>query len=572
MAYYFSVNNKYSGSVYNPSVPSSRGTLDGSKMWFWFKSQMVSSSSWSVTSSGYCNGAITFPTSSMTDKGYSNNSDVITDAVKMGSDFVWFVLTSTGQVDGKTKEFLFYRQYANRPTANSDGYNSGKMEVWYSASQGFSKTDGMFGAPVDHTNPPIAIDGVLVTNDFQNWPPQYPYTGSNGHPSASGVNDTQSSVLPVPTTLSTPSDIYTALNTLSTQYTAHKALYANDSPIHKYKDVSGTTITSQHNLASLPIATDYTSAKAVYDDIVANYNLHVQASYHQLNSSSVVDNFSAAQHTGFTVTDDASLKTATIDLVTKFNAHLTTNFVHGFGRGSYLLPTEPGYYSVQIQFTRHANTGFTFYSHCCIGGSAEKYNFYLIVSNSTSTYGSSSFLAMDYVEDANASDNDKHVVWCVTDNNSHTAGQSGEPYYISTRTDNSSCIKAWYNKPATFTSRSEMVNSALINNDCGFLSASVAKISACGIDVSPRGIGSNLYDNKDELFPVMYFRKSGGVTGGALPSSYKGKSTLFKINSVARNQYELLNVDNTRDHVVVGYPGWLVVPWKQGELFKSGTS
>ena len=50
----------------------------------------------------------------------------------------------------------------------------------------------------------------------------------------------------------------------------------------------------------------------------------------------------------------------------------------------------------------------------------------------------------------------------------------------------------------------------------------------------------------------------------SVPNSYKGRSTLFKMNSVSRNQFDTLTISNPKDAIMCGSSAEIVIPWKTG--------
>jgi hypothetical protein len=89
----------------------------------------------------------------------------------------------------------------------------------------------------------------------------------------------------------------------------------------------------------------------------------------------------------------------------------------------------------------------------------------------------------------------------------------------------------------------------------------------------PKGNSTSLYASEDQLFPVMYFKynsyqsyqeyNSGSQVfeGLSLPNIYKGKSTLFKIDSVLRYQFDTLTIQSVKDAIVTGSSASFVIPW-----------
>ena len=88
--------------------------------------------------------------------------------------------------------------------------------------------------------------------------------------------------------------------------------------------------------------------------------------------------------------------------------------------------------------------------------------------------------------------------------------------------------------------------------------------------IAPQGLSTNLYDNKDELFPIMYFKFSAtpGSNLASMPNVYKGTSSLFKMESVNRYEFDTLTTDTTRDKIVCGTARTVVIPWN-GAIFNA---
>jgi hypothetical protein len=70
----------------------------------------------------------------------------------------------------------------------------------------------------------------------------------------------------------------------------------------------------------------------------------------------------------------------------------------------------------------------------------------------------------------------------------------------------------------------------------------------------PSGLGTNQFSYKDNLFRLIWMRRS----GLASPTGYKGMSSIFSYNGVLRATMDTLTVSTSRDRILIGNT-WL--PW-----------
>lgn len=145
-------------------------------------------------------------------------------------------------------------------------------------------------------------------------------------------------------------------------------------------------------------------------------------------------------------------------------------------------------------------------------------------------------------------------------------------------------IRSWISKPDTFTSRQDFIQKVRTNS-CRFLSVSVPKFTtimyldsqappvqdSLTYALMSQGLSTNMYDGRDELFPIIYVKYSSvkfgstefGLNGNlnAVPSIYKGVSSLLKMEGVFRSQFDTLNTDGIRDRIICGNSRQVAVPW-----------
>jgi hypothetical protein len=84
----------------------------------------------------------------------------------------------------------------------------------------------------------------------------------------------------------------------------------------------------------------------------------------------------------------------------------------------------------------------------------------------------------------------------------------------------------------------------------------------------PRGLPTNIYDGKDELYPVYYCRNTTIPYYNenlSLPPSMKGSSVLMRAIASARNQFDTFNVGGARTKIASGTNPVIALPWN-GDL------
>jgi hypothetical protein len=191
----------------------------------------------------------------------------------------------------------------------------------------------------------------------------------------------------------------------------------------------------------------------------------------------------------------------------------------------------------------------------------------------------------DYTKDSHSQDTDKSVIW-----NYVKLGAPSELFVNYNASKVSSIhnvfgqyINSWYKKPATFASRNEFVFK--INSmQCGFLNTHVLGYGAGESTGAPNptfcmvpcGMPTNMFDGKDELYPLLYGRGNTHPTeiyepsanppkirnAFRLPPSYKGASEFTYLSGIQREPFDTLNVQGeTRNYICLGNYTSIAIPW-----------
>jgi len=84
-------------------------------------------------------------------------------------------------------------------------------------------------------------------------------------------------------------------------------------------------------------------------------------------------------------------------------------------------------------------------------------------------------------------------------------------------------------------------------------------LSGFTIALVPFGIPQNIFNQNDDLFPLLWAR--GGSQG--YPNGYKGQSTFIKMCGTQRESYDRLSILSIGDTVVIGQ---ITLPWNGDEL------
>jgi hypothetical protein len=218
--------------------------------------------------------------------------------------------------------------------------------------------------------------------------------------------------------------------------------------------------------------------------------------------------------------------------------------------------------------------------HICAAapdGYRTEFPFYFCFTGEKTSYG---FFALDTLKDEsiNSNDTDAAVIWykptlggpnCKRSTN-HVFGLNQSGLYL----------RSWAKKPASFSSRTDFATK-IATNECRFVPTLVASLF-CYAGVSnnaetnarmfssvPAGYTPSIYDSKDHIFPVHYFKYANQHTGNIdseqtvwnTPNFYKGVSELFKLESTNRFEFDTLHIDAVRDHIVLGCEREVVLPW-----------
>jgi hypothetical protein len=221
----------------------------------------------------------------------------------------------------------------------------------------------------------------------------------------------------------------------------------------------------------------------------------------------------------------------------------------------------PGEHNTPDIWGGDVNYSNTWNLHICASTTAP-YPFYFWFTKQTETL---SFFCMDALVDTYTEDTDPVLFYYFP--------IVGGPHSL-----NNSSLSTWYKKPASFASRSDF-SVAVTNNTARFLPTSamwflydIGTGLSSGRHVAiPGGIPTNIYDGHDELFPVSYCRHSStpyqiGPTSPinsilSLPPAYKGSSSFLRMLGSNREQFDVFDVSTVRDHICVGTPAYIAIPW-----------
>ena len=557
MSLQFSINNRYFGLGKNPSPVFCLA-------WYNIKTFLVNQG-WTVSQSGYYNSQVGSNFGQMdliTNPGYladPTDPGYVTGAGGMASDKVWFVLRSP---DAK-RELLFYRHVPidtssdTKPGSKTSYRTAGIMAIAYSAQSRFSTSVGVGyyeynikGAKLTGvTNGSALIDFSTAT-----------FT----------IIDSNSNEVTLP---SSPVDITKNIGNIANITGGNIALKNNGS--YKISAMSSTTLTVFNPLATI--------------DTTGDLNINIKQPLSVSGSIAPM----AADMIWLHKRDTADLNFYTNNL----------------GDGDIIN------WSGAVE-TGDALSDYDIWNlHICAENSVAPYPFYFWFTNKRDTLG---FFAMDAMLDGNSGDTDQVSFWfCPI-----TGGIGGypttgmdvlngtapfgypnqwSPHFIDLTAHSTAQprLRGWLNKPSTFSSSTDSIPgrndfiSKVGQNKCRFLDLMVPVLSmhiyldsSSGVGTedfytfAPRGNSTSLYSDalhppQDQLFPVMYFKfasyQSYAENGDgsnfellSVPNSYKGRSTLFKMNSVSRNQFDTLTISNPKDAIMCGSSAEIVIPWKTG--------
>jgi len=509
----FSVNNQFIGLGRMPQPTFCQA-------WFTLK-QFLVSVGWTVSQSGYSNTMYgsAFGTSDLIAyPGYV--------AGGMASDNVWFVLRSPDGV----RELLFYRHV---PISTSNDGSSGSkisyrtaatMAIAYSASSKFSTSIGQ--GYIDNTYPSVQITSVN---------------------SGAGT-----AVLNIPS--------------IGAENIGNSVVITNGSPAAKN---NGTYLITAVSSGNITIANPLASV-----DTTGDLNAEIKILTAVSGSNPPMANDMIWLHRD-DLADSQTFYTNKLDPVLDI-----VNWSGAVSTGDAL------------------NDYDIWHLHICAEKDTAPYPFYFWFTNKRNTLG---FFCMDAMLEANSSDTDPVTFWFCpitggiggySDYNFATyaqpTGEQWSPHYIQTDdTLQRPRLRGWINKPSAFSSRNDYLTK-IGTNACRFLPITVPMLSTFitldggGLNgneyfypFAPLGNSTSLYSAQDQLFPVMYFKyvalqtyqeynnptiaQNGNLY--SMPNVYKGRSTLMKMNSVLRNQFDTLTITTSRDSVICGSSREMVLPW-----------
>ncbi len=517
MSLQFSVNNRYYGlgSILGGGVP----TL--CQMWFDLKSFLTTTAGWTVSQSGYSNDGY--------GSQFSANSDLITEpgyvAGGMASDAVWFILRSPDGI----RELLFYRHLpidrsSDTIAGSKISYRSaGQMSIAYSAKSKFSTNPDLGQGYAELTFPTASITAV---------------DGLTGTATITIANNLK------------------AIDVGNVAVITGGDVHAKNNGTYLITAVTPTSITILNPLASV--------------DVTGNIVVTVREPLPVSGFNPPIANDLIWLH--------------------RTDLHDVNYYVNALGG------TDINNWSGSTLTGDALNDYDIWNMHACAESGNAPYPFYFWITNKRDTIG---FFSMDGLLDGNPNDPENVCFWfCpvtggiggspttgynVLNGVAPTANQ-WSPHFMDITTQMKPRLRAWISKPNTFADRNAFT-SAVRQNKCRFINVVIPMLTTFITEDSPnnlpahenfytfvpKGNSTSLYSSQDQLFPVMYFKYAAlqttpEATGSnseqlAVPNMYKGRSVLYKMNSVIRNQFDTLTVTSTKDGIMSGSSSEIVLPW-----------
>jgi hypothetical protein len=211
----------------------------------------------------------------------------------------------------------------------------------------------------------------------------------------------------------------------------------------------------------------------------------------------------------------------------------------------------PGLMTDDVNWGGDINYSTAWNIHFCAETTEAPYPFYFWINRQSETTG---FFCMDSLQDFHSLDTDGVIFYSYPN--------LGGPHDINTTTNNTH-IKGWYLKPNHFVDRTDFA-SRITNNESRFLPTLILYYNYGNNVAIPSGMPTNIYDSRDELYPIMYCRQTNVAYYNetlSLPPSIKGASSFMMMTASNRNQFDTFNVSNIRDWITCGSDGEIVIPW-----------